>query len=162
MEISHRASQILDSILAITSSVLVLLAMMAVSVFLSQPVMAQGLPSTVRGDIGLQAGTLPPPGIYIINLVYNYNFDTLRANDGGKIEGTGSNQTFYGLAFTYVSEKKILGGDYSASSSCPWSTFRSILQDRICHPGGALPTCTSNRSASDGTSNMPTMIRMYG
>src|SRR5262245_13532234 len=78
----HQGSQIVDSILAITSSALVLLAMMPVTVFLSQPAMAQGLPSTVRGDIGLKAGTLPPPGIYVVNLIYNYNFDTLRTNEG--------------------------------------------------------------------------------
>jgi hypothetical protein len=120
MKISHEAAQIVDSILAITSSALVLLAMMAVPVLLSQPAAAQGLPTTVRGDIGLQAGTLPPPGIYVVNLVYNYNFDTLKTNDGRKIEGTGSiNQTFYALGFTYVSEKKILGGNYSASFVLP-------------------------------------------
>ena len=116
----HQGSQIVDSILAITSSALVLLVMMAVTVFLSQPATAQGLPSTVRGDIGLKAGTLPPPGIYVVNLVYNYNFDTLRTNDGGKIEGTGSiKHTSYGLGFTYVSKKKILGGNYSASFVMP-------------------------------------------
>ena len=120
MENSHQASQSVDSSPAITSSGLVLLVMMAIAVFFSQPAAAQGLPSTVRGDFGLQAGTLPPPGIYVVNLVFNYNFDTLRTNDGRKIEGTGSiNQTFYGLGFTYVSEKKLLGGNYSATFVMP-------------------------------------------
>jgi hypothetical protein len=81
MNISHRASQPIDSILAITSSALVLLAMMAITEFLSQPVMAQGLPSTVRGDIGLLAG-----GKHQVRMEFGY--------DGGGI-GKGVNVTLY-------------------------------------------------------------------
>ncbi|MBO0720135.1 MAG: transporter [Blastocatellia bacterium] len=94
--------------------------MVAAHAFLSQPAVAQGLPSTLRGDTGLQAGTQPPPGLYITTIGYNYNFDTLVTNDGRKIEGSGSiNQSFVGLAAYYVSEKKILGAHYGASYVLP-------------------------------------------
>src|SRR5215510_9428438 len=96
--------------------------MMPVTVYLSQPAVAQGLPSTVRGDIGLQAGTLPPPGIYVVNLIYNYNFDTLRTNDGGRSKGQAASITHHMAWDLPTSRRRNSSGEITAPhSSCPLS-----------------------------------------
>jgi hypothetical protein len=114
------------SLVEAASLQLVMLLVFAVIALSSQMAVAQGLPTTLKGDVGLQAGSQPPPGFYITNIVFNYNFDTLKTNDGSEIkpirEGS-LNQTFYGLAATYVSKKKILGAHYSASFVLPLINF---------------------------------------
>lgn len=96
---------------------LAVIGLVAITAVASGDAAAQGLPTTLKGDAGLKSGSLPPPGLYITNLVFHYRFDELRTNDGREIKGTGAiNQTFYGFAATYVSEKKILGAHYSASA----------------------------------------------
>jgi hypothetical protein len=87
-----------------------------------QAAVGQSIPTTNKGWIGLKAGTQSPPGIYVVTLLYNYNFDTLKTNDGRAIGGRGIasvNQLVPALLFSYVSEKRILGGNYSASFALP-------------------------------------------
>jgi hypothetical protein len=74
---------------AVPSALITLLAITVVALS-PQRAAAQGLPTTIKGDVGLKSGSQPPPGLYITNLVFNYNFDTLRTNDGDKIEGSTS------------------------------------------------------------------------
>jgi hypothetical protein len=81
---------------------------------------AQAIPTTNRGWIGLKSGTQPPPGIYIGALYWNYNFDTLKTNDGTTITGEGNvNQSVPGMMFIFVSQKKILGANYSGTYALP-------------------------------------------
>jgi hypothetical protein len=99
-----------------------MLLMIVVIALLPQKVAAQAIPTTNRGWIGLQSGTQPPPGQYVTFLLWNYNFDTLVTNDGRQIrgpEGGSVNQTVPAYGYSYVSEKKILGGNYSASWYLP-------------------------------------------
>ncbi len=81
---------------------------------------AQGLPPILRGDFGLKSGSQAPPGIYVTNLIYHYNPNTLVTSDGREIETrTRLNQGIYAFVATYVSNKKILGGHYSATWVLP-------------------------------------------
>jgi len=41
-----------------------------------------------KGDFGLQAGTQPPPGWYVVPMYYDYSADKFRDNNGGKFLAT--------------------------------------------------------------------------
>jgi hypothetical protein len=72
-----------------------------------------------KGDFGLQSGSQLPPGFYLIAPMYwRYDADTIRNRDGDRVqldpEGRGSmTVNAYVLGFAWVSEFKILGGNYS-------------------------------------------------
>lgn len=99
-----------------------LLVLVAVAMFSPLAVSAQSIPTTDKGWLGLNSGTQPPAGIYVTTLLWTYNYDTLKTNDGTTIGGRGIasvKQVMPAIVFTYVSEGKILGGNYSASFSLP-------------------------------------------
>ncbi len=70
-----------------------------------------------KGDFGLQAGTQAPPGFYVIPLFYDYEADIFRDQNGDKllpIAGGGTVDVRAAiLGLLWVSDKKILGGNYS-------------------------------------------------
>src|SRR5215471_18789770 len=73
----------------------------------------------VRGDIGLQGGSQPPPGVYLTGLLYFYDTHTIVDQNGIHRKRVGLSQWFGGLDLMYVSKKKILGGNYSAQVVLP-------------------------------------------
>ncbi len=71
-----------------------------------------------KGDFGLTSGTQLPPGFYVVPLYYRYDGDSIKDQDGKSIQidpkGQGSlDLNAYVLGFYWVSEFKILGGNYS-------------------------------------------------
>jgi len=72
-----------------------------------------------KGDYGLQSGSQLPPGFYMIApMYYRYDADTVRNSEGEKISidpkesgSLAANAYIFGLI--WVSEYKILGGNYS-------------------------------------------------
>ena len=73
----------------------------------------------VRGDTGLKSGSQPGPGVYLTGLVYFYNADEIVDANGTKFNRVSINQRLPAAALTYVSKKKFLGGNYSASVVLP-------------------------------------------
>ena len=69
-----------------------------------------------KGDFGLLAGTLAPPGFYVIPMFYDYQADALRDQKGDRVSpiaGGGSlDARAANVGLMWVSEKKILGGTY--------------------------------------------------
>src|SRR5262245_25741931 len=109
-------------LLSVRTFALVTLLSLALVVLFPQSGTAQSIPTTNRGWIGLKSGTQPPAGVYVTTFLWTYNFDTLKTNDGRTIGGTGVasvNQVLPGILFSYVSEGKVLGGNYSASFALP-------------------------------------------
>jgi hypothetical protein len=101
---------------------LVILLVIAIVALSPRVATAQAIPTTNKGWIGLKSGTQPPPGQYITFLLWNYNFDTLKTNDGAGIGGRGRgsiNQLVPAIGYSYVSEKKLLGANYSAMWALP-------------------------------------------
>lgn len=72
-----------------------------------------------KGDFGLQSGSQLPPGWYLVApMYYRYDGDSIKDRDGNDIsidpEGRGSLEVnAYVLGLIWVSEYKILGGNYS-------------------------------------------------
>jgi hypothetical protein len=72
-----------------------------------------------KGDFGLQSGTQAPPGLYVVPLYLDYSADTLRDNDGDRLAPLGGGGSINAQALIagllWVSDKKILGGNYGFS-----------------------------------------------
>ena len=73
----------------------------------------------VRGDIGLQGGSQPPPGVYLTGLLYFYDTHTIVDQNGIHRKRVGLSQWFGGIDLMFVAKKKILGGNYSAQVVLP-------------------------------------------
>ena len=91
--------------------VLVLAGSVVVSAQLNIPV--------VRGDNGLKAGSQPGPGVYVTGLLYFYDTNEIVDANGNKFNRIGVTQVLPAAALTYVSKKKFLGGNYSATVVAP-------------------------------------------
>jgi hypothetical protein len=107
------------SVILFALAILLAIALAAVS---PRVAAAQAVPTTNKGWIGLKSGTQPPPGQYVTLLLLNYNFDTLKTNDGTAIGGSGRrsiNILVPAIGYSYVSEKNILGANYSATWALP-------------------------------------------
>ena len=76
-----------------------------------------------KGDYGLFSGSQPDPGFYFSPLYVKYDADTLRDRNGDKVS-RGGELGFDAVAplFTWVSEKKILGGNYGLMIAPAWTT----------------------------------------
>ena len=84
------------------------------------PALAQLGGHNSKGDFGLQSGSQAPPGWYVVApMYYSYSADEFRDRNGDRllaIEGGGSVEATAWLAgVIWVSEHKILGGNYSFS-----------------------------------------------
>ena len=73
----------------------------------------------IRGDTGLQSGTQPGPGVYISGVVYFYDTHEIIDKDGRRFNRVSIEQGIPAAALTYVSKKKFLGGNYSATVVLP-------------------------------------------
>jgi hypothetical protein len=68
----------------------------------------------LRGDFGLFAGSQPGPGWYAGLMGVNYEVDSLRDRNGNNLASDGSlDVNAIAPYFWWVSEKKVLGGNYS-------------------------------------------------
>ena len=87
---------------------------------LASAAMAQLSGHNTKGDFGLQAGSQPPAGIYVVPMYLNYSADTFRDANGGSfssIDSGGSIDVRATVAgFMWVTEKQFLGGNYSLSA----------------------------------------------
>ena len=65
--------------------------------------------------MGLKAGSQPPPGGYIIApVLYIYTTDTVKDRDGNKLPFNADlTSAFFGVGYSQVTTKKVLGGYYS-------------------------------------------------
>jgi hypothetical protein len=75
----------------------------------------------VRGDNGLKSGSQPGAGVYLTGLVYFYDTNEIIDKDGRRFNRVSIEQAFGGAALTYVSKKKFLGGNYSATVVLPFA-----------------------------------------
>ena len=73
----------------------------------------------IRGDNGLKSGTQPGPGVYISGVTYFYDTHEIVDRNGTRSNRVSLEQSFSGLALTYVPKKKILGGNFAATVVLP-------------------------------------------
>lgn len=96
-----------------------LLLLAAPTLLVSQPASAKEGPDQYsNGAENFMAGALPPPGNYFINYLGYYEGE-YRDNNGDKVPGLKVNATFDALRYIYVSNHKILGGDWAVHAIVP-------------------------------------------
>jgi hypothetical protein len=72
----------------------------------------------VRGDLGLNAGTQAPPGLYIAETLYFYRPIEVTGQNGAPLPGNISLNLFAPvLGINYVSKKKIFGAHYGVATA---------------------------------------------
>jgi hypothetical protein len=98
----------------------IVVALLAAAAILSADLAhAQYAGHNTKGDFGLQSGSQPPPGLYLVApMYYRYDADSLKNRDGDTVsidpEERGSlDVNAYVLGLVWVSEFKILGANYS-------------------------------------------------
>ena len=89
---------------------------------LSGHAVAQYNGHNLRGDFGLMAGTQPGQGWYAGLLGVNYGVDSLRNSNGNDL-ASGGELVVNAIApyAWWVSDKKMLGGNYSIFASASWA-----------------------------------------
>ena len=89
----------------------------------SAEVRAQFNGHNTKGDFGLQSGSQAPPGHYLVAPMYiRYDADTLRNRDGDRVSRDFSlDVNAYVFGYLWVSEKKLLGGNYSFQIYLPFT-----------------------------------------
>jgi len=98
-------------------------ALLFVAVFLGwsllNPSAAQLSGHNTKGDFGLQAGTQPPPGWYVVPMYYDYSADKFRDKNGDRfLANTSGGSIDVGatvVGIIWVTEKKVFGGNYGFS-----------------------------------------------
>jgi hypothetical protein len=76
----------------------------------------------VPGVEGMQAASVPPPGMYYLGYLVNYSIDELRAPGSSEsLPGTNMSGTVSALAnrFVYITNTKVLGADYGMETIVP-------------------------------------------
>lgn len=78
----------------------------------------------LKGEFGMMAGTMAPPGLYAGGFG-GFNWaDELKTASGDSIPGPDLSQEVFGALVMWVSDFKILGANYGALVGIPWSNTR--------------------------------------
>ena len=126
----------------------VLLATLFLSLLaIALPGRAQFAGHNTKGDMGLNAGSQAPPGLWVVPMVYAYSADTLRDGNGDRfapLGGGGSIDTEAAvLGLLYTTEYKILGGSYG------FSVWPSVTNNAL-----GLPILPTDVGASTGLGDL--------
>jgi hypothetical protein len=102
--------------------------------------LGQLLTQHVKGSVGLKSGSQPPPGGYIPLLYYRYMTDEVKDRNGGTLPGDADlTSAFYGVGYSQVLNKKILGGFYGFTVLFPLGANNRIQGTEIDqNPGAGL------------------------
>jgi hypothetical protein len=102
---------------------------------------AQLLTQHVKGAVGLKAGSQPPPGGYIpLPIAYFYSTDKVKDRNGDTLPIDASiTSAFFGVGYSQVTTKKILGGFYGFAVLFPVGANNRIQGTEIdANPGAGI------------------------
>jgi hypothetical protein len=89
-------------------------------VLLPLPASAQLGSENIRGDYGMKSGSQGPPGLYIGNIFYFYSTDTVKNLAGDELPKSPGIDIFGDFILgSYVTKKKIVGGNYGFTVALP-------------------------------------------
>ena len=103
--------------------------------------LAQLITQHVKGAVGLKAGSQPPPGGYVpLPIVYFYNTDKVKDRNGDRLPGNADlTSAFFGVGYSQVTSKKILGGFYGFAVLFPVGANNRIQGTEIdANPGAGI------------------------
>jgi len=114
---------------------------MALSALVTAPARADG--HYVAGVEGIQGASVPPPGVYYLGYLVDYDGDSVRA-PGGSTDLPGSNSikvTAVANRVVWMTSNKVLGADYGIEAIVPLIRTRLDL--------GAVPLRDSRNGVGD-------------
>lgn len=100
--------------------------MLLAGTFIATPARAQLNGENLLGDMGVKSGTQPEPGLYISNIYYRYDADSIRDGQGNALnldpsgEGNQTINAAMPLVY-YVAPKKVLGGHFGMMAVLPFA-----------------------------------------
>jgi len=97
----------------------------------------------VAGVEGVQAASVPPPGMYYLGYLVNYQTDSVRA-PGGETDLPGNNSikvTALANRFVWITNQKVLGADYGVEAIVPLQRTKLDL--------GAVPLADTRSGLGD-------------
>jgi hypothetical protein len=103
--------------------------------------LAQLLTQHVKGAVGLKSGSQPPPGGYVpVPVFYLYSTDTVKDRNGDRLPANADlTSSFFGMGYSQVTTKKILGGFYGFSVLFPVGANNRIQGTEIdANPGAGF------------------------
>jgi hypothetical protein len=89
----------------------------------------------IKGMYGMMSGTQAPPGVYAGAFGAVSWADTIKGPNGNSAEGPNLTQELFGPLVMWVSDFKILGGNYGAVVGIPFANF--LLDSPRLDNGGA-------------------------
>jgi hypothetical protein len=121
----------------------ILLSAVVLSVLAAAPRLAhaQLLTQHVKGAVGLKSGSQPPPGGYVpLPVFYLYTTDDVKDRNGDRLPGNADlTSAFFGVGYSHVTTKKILGGFYGFSVLFPVGANNRIQGTEIdANPGAGF------------------------
>ena len=75
-----------------------------------------------RGDFGLNAGTLRPPGAYLGFFYNNYRSDQISAANGDPVDTLRPDFNVAALVASYTFPFSVIGGHWAVAAMIPWNT----------------------------------------
>jgi hypothetical protein len=105
------------------------------------PALAQLNTQHLKGGLGLKSGSQPTPGGYVFApILYFYSSDKVKDRDGNTLPIQGSlDASLFGVGYSRVTTKKILGGNYQFQLLFPLGANNRIQGTEIdANPGAGL------------------------
>ena len=128
----------------------------------------------VEGAVGLKSGSQPPPGGYVpLPVFYLYSTDTVKDRNGNRLPGNSDlTSSFFGMGYSQVTTKKILGAFYGFSVLFPVGANNRIQGTEIdANPGAGFTDSAftpislgwhRSRAGPYGTSRSPCCLGRTG
>lgn len=91
---------------------------------------------SLRGDLGLKAGSQPPPGGYVFSPLYLYSAEVFRDRAGAEVARGQLDSALFGAGVTVVTAKRLAGGTYGFTVVVPGANNR-LQGGRIDEDPGA-------------------------
>jgi hypothetical protein len=92
----------------------------AITLLMPAPAGAQLGGENMRGDYGMKSGSQGPPGFYLGDMFYFYRSDTIKNLSGDELAKSPYVDIFGDIILgSYVTQKKILGGNYAFMAALP-------------------------------------------
>ena len=112
---------------------------MAVLCLFPSTTVAQLNGPNIKGDVGLKAGSQPPPGAYIAVPLWFYTADAVKDRNGNEILTGKLDSKLFGVALNVVTQKKVLGGNYGFLVVLPGANNRvQGAEDFDANPGSGF------------------------
>lgn len=118
------------------------------------PLSAQDKPQWLPGQMGMNAGIMPAPGLTTINITIDYSASTFNGPNGNKVPVTGNyNVWAVENGLEYVPSFKLFGGSFAYMALFPTFASGNVAAD-FTIPSTGAPTRLSGTAGGTGLADL--------